>query len=60
MNPKSGIPSELPAISLNQAPKFGVFEKYYQEPVKKTAKDLSVATIRSSVDLSMDRDFDGP
>lgn len=30
MNPKCGIPKELPLVSLNQAPKFGVFERYAQ------------------------------
>lgn len=53
MNPKCGIPNELPIVSLNQAPKFGVFEKYAQEPVKKSARDASVMTLRSSVDVSL-------
>jgi hypothetical protein len=34
---------------MTQAPKFGIFEKYAQDVARKTAKDLSVATIRSSV-----------
>lgn len=47
MNPKCGIPKQIPLISLNQAPKFGVFEKYAQQPVKKSARDASVLTLRS-------------
>lgn len=34
MNPKCGIPKEIPLISLHQIPKLGVFEKYVQDPVK--------------------------
>lgn len=59
MNPKCGIPKELPQISMTQAPKFGVFEKYAQDAVKKSARDASVVTLRSSVDLSMDQDLEG-
>lgn len=59
MCPKCGIPKELPSLCLTQAPKFGVFEKYEQEPVKKSARDASIITLRSSVDLSMDQDFEG-
>lgn len=34
MNPKQGIPKELPQVSYSQVPKFGVFEKYAQDSVK--------------------------
>ena len=57
MNPKCGIPKELPQICYSQAPKFGVFERYAQDQVKESARNASVMTLRSSIDLSMDEDF---
>ena len=59
MNPSCGIPKELPTISMHHAPKFGVFEKYAQDPVKESARNASIMTLRSSVDNSLDEDFDG-
>ena len=57
MNPKCGIPKELPQICYSQAPKFGVFEKYAQDQVKESARNASVMTLRSSIDLSIDEDY---
>jgi serine/threonine protein kinase len=59
MSPKCGIPKELPTICLTHSPKFGVFERYEQEPVKKSAKDASVVSLRSSIDLRIEQDFEG-
>lgn len=56
MNPKCGIPKEIPEICLNYTPKFGVFEKYAQESVKESARTASVMTLRSNVELSLNED----
>lgn len=57
MNPKCGIPKELPPICISQVPKFGIFEKYAQDQVKQSARSASIMTLRSSIDLSIDEDL---
>ena len=34
MNPKNGIPKEIPLSSMNTAPKFAIYEKIAQEDIK--------------------------
>ena len=43
---------------MTHAPKFGVFEKYAQDSVKESARNASIMTLRSSVELSLNDDFD--
>ena len=38
MNPKDGIPKEIPLNCMISAPKFGIFEKYAQDEVKQSAR----------------------
>ena len=56
MNPKCGIPRELPEVSLSQPPKFGVFEKYEQDQVKSSARSASIITLRTNLDLTINED----
>lgn len=60
MNPKQGIPRELPQTCMTVAPKFdNKFDKVESGDLKESARNLSVNTLRSEVDLSMDGNFDG-
>ncbi len=60
MNPKQGIPKELPQTCMTNAPKFdNKFDKIESGDLKESARNLSVNTLRSEVDLSLDGNFDG-
>jgi hypothetical protein len=59
MNPKQGIPRELPELSLTAAPKFEKYDKLESGEIKESARNFSVNTLRSEVDLSMDDNFEG-
>jgi hypothetical protein len=60
MNPKQGIPKELPISCLTTAPKFeNKYEKFESSDIKESARNFSINTLRSEVDLSMDDNFEG-
>lgn len=60
MNPKQGIPKELPESCMTNAPKFdNKYEKFESQDVKSSARNFSINTLRSEVDLSMDDNFEG-
>jgi hypothetical protein len=58
MNPKNGIPKEIPASSMLTAPKFeNKFEKLESSEAKESARNFSINTLRSEVDLSIDENY---
>lgn len=58
MNPKAGIPKEIPVSAMVTAPKFdNKYEKLESSEVKESARNVSINTLRSEVDLSMDENF---
>lgn len=58
MNPKQGIPKELPISCMTIPPRFdNKFEKLESEDVKVSARNFSINTLRSEVDLSLDDNF---
>ena len=55
MNPKHGIPKEIPEVAMSGAPKFDFkYEKYSSLEIKESARSFSINTLRSEVDLSVD------
>lgn len=61
MNPKNGIPKQIPVSCMVTCPKFdNKYEKMQYSDVKESARNFSINTLRSEVDLSLDENcFEG-
>lgn len=58
MNPKNGIPKEIPISCMIAPPKFDTkYEQFESSNVKESARNFSINTLRSEVDLSMDEHY---